>query len=115
MKILLTRSVGIRGQGYSVGEMLDVEIDDAKALVSMGKAVFPSISEPATVPGPKVITRSHKKQEEAAAAKLAAEEAAAAAAIPADESGAGEQTDESVVADATGASDPVAGETGETE
>ncbi len=85
MKVLLTRSVGIRGQGFAAGDVLDLDIDDAKQLVSMNKAVFPAPNEPATFPGPKVISRhnnrNNKKVEEeaaAAAAKAAEEEAAVA-------------------------------------
>lgn len=39
MKILITRSVGIRGHGFPQGEVVDVEEGDAKVLIGFGKAV----------------------------------------------------------------------------
>ncbi|KAF0109467.1 MAG: hypothetical protein FD147_2242 [Chloroflexi bacterium] len=39
MKILLIRSVGIRGEGHREGEELDLPRDEAMNLVNMGKAV----------------------------------------------------------------------------
>ncbi len=39
MDIILTRSAGIRGQGYPAGARLTVADEDGKTLIQMGKAV----------------------------------------------------------------------------
>ena len=38
MKILLTRSVGIKGKGHEAGTSIDVDDNVAHELISMGKA-----------------------------------------------------------------------------
>ncbi|BCY18687.1 hypothetical protein hrd7_25360 [Leptolinea sp. HRD-7] len=96
MKVLLTRSVAIRGQGFPEGEKLDLGIDDAKALVAMGKAVFTS-DVPADDPEPVVVLSRAKaaRAKEAAKAKEAEEAAKTDKAVADKISGAESQLDDS--------------------